>query len=370
MPSYRPVRRDSDSGSECSDNSNHSRSTAPTVYSVGPTFKREDIAVVPTFYEDEQWELASRSSQERRYSVSSVESYSTIASTIASEAGVEEEYFYDEPELQYEHQASNVLASTPSEFAAHFPSTRRLHIHHDDTVDGNMNLRVDADAQIESGRNVDLTLFHLRMHDLKNREFSFRRHSRDSGREICHTSRKHIKPAVETRPGLPRSMSNAWTSLRSKSASKCSSISSFKRTDSGHASMHEDEEDSDGGFHIPKSSSATNLTLRTNTIQLEFSNYAHVDLKSRGLSASKHYDFEYWGTQYAWRRTVNKAGMSREVSYHLYNQKTNIAVAHIVPEPMTLAEAEIESAKGGWVPSCSMWISDDKIIAGLTDVAE
>jgi hypothetical protein len=38
---------------------------------------------------------------------------------------------------------------------------------------------------------------------------------------------------------------------------------------------------------------------------------------------------------------------------------------------MTPGQAEEEAAKGGWIPPCSMWISDDDILkAGLTDVAD
>jgi len=68
---------------------------------------------------------------------------------------------------------------------------------------------------------------------------------------------------------------------------------------------------------------------------------------------------------------MRKERKSREVSYHLVNGNTMSIVAHIVPEPLTSVQVEEENAKGGWVPPCSLWISDEKILhGGLTDVAD
>ena len=357
-------RRDSSSSSECSDGSEYSHSTAPTVYSTRPSFKHH-LTVIPTFPIDGKWNDSFYDASDPH---SSVETY---ASTVASEDDFIDEGFpvHEEPEYTYESSLPTAVPSTPPEFAEFFPSTRRMCIRHDDTIDGNMNLRVDTERPASHGNKVDLTLFHLRMHDLKNREFSLRRYCRESGREVCHTSRKYTKPSSEKRPGLQRSMSNALASLRSKSETITSTTSNLKRQDSGYDSM-EDDEEVDFGKPTPREPKSKSLPIPTNTTKLEFSNYAHLDLKRRGTKSSKRYEFEYWGTSYAWKRILKKNGSTKEISYHLYNQQTSLPVAHIVPTPMTPTEAHEEDQKGGWIPPCSMWISDDKILRGLSDVAE
>ncbi|MCJ1479343.1 hypothetical protein MMC13_008028 [Lambiella insularis] len=357
-------RRDSNSSSDCSDDgSDRSRSTAPTLYSVRPSLKQHDT-VIPTYQGDGKWD---DSFYESAYARSSVETYS---STLPSEEDFEEEYLvYEEPEYIYEGTSPTAVPSTPPQFAEFFPSTRRMCIRHDDTVDGNMNLRIDTERCSSSSNKVDLTLFHLRMHDLKNREFSLRRYCRDSGREVCHSSRKYAKPASKRRPGLQRSMSNALASLRSKSEKKTATIASLKRHDSGYDSMVEDDDEEMDKF-MSRMSKGSSIPLPTNTTNLEFSNYAHLDLKRRGTKSSKRYDFDYWGTAYAWRKVTKKNGKAKETSYHLYNTVTSEPVAHIVPTPMTPLEAQEEEEKGGWVPPCSMWISDNTLSHGQTDVAD
>ena len=356
-------RRDSNSSSECSDRSDHSRSTAPTLYSTRPSLK-QNLTAHPTCCSSGHWNDSFYSSSKAR---SSVETY---ASTVASEDDLgEDDFIYEEPEHIYEPASPTAVPSTPPEFADFFPSTRRLCIRHDDTVDGNMNLRIDTEKHMATGNKVDLTLFHLRMHDLKNRDFSLRRYCRESGREVCHSSRKYTKPASERRPGIHRSMSNALATLRSKSESKTATMSSLKRQDSGYDSM--DEDDYEEMFKAPsKETRGSNILLPTNTTQLEFSNYAHLDLKRRGTKSSKRYEFDYWGTAYAWKRITTRNGQTKETSYHLYNTLTSEVVAHIVPTPLTPFESREEEGKGGWVPPCSMWISEEKIFRGLTDVAE
>lgn len=294
----------------------------------------------------------------------------TYASTLPST-----DYLYDEPlsfevpDYQRGTDEPTAFASTPPDFSEYFPSTRRLQIRHDDaTIDGNMNIRVDTEIPTSAGRKMDLTLFHLRMHDLKNREFSLRRYCRDSGREVCHSSRKYTKPTPQRRPGLQRSMSNAISSLRSKPENKAATIKSLKRQDSGYESMSDDDAETEADKEPPRSRSGT--PLPTDTTHLEFTNYSHVDVKRRGSKTSKRYAFEYWGTTYAWKRVSRRDGPSKEISYHLVNSETQSTVAHIVPAPLTTAERELEDAKGGWVPPCSLWISDEKILSGLTDVAE
>ena len=166
-------------------------------------------------------------------------------------------------------------------------------------------------------------------------------------------------------------MSNALASLRSKSDNRMATVSSLKRSDSGYDSMSDDGGDDvkPCKFGCRASSKGGTLPLPTNTTKIEFSNYAHVDLKRRGTKSSKRYEFEYWGEAFAWKRSAKKVGKAKEISYHLYNTETLVSVAHIVPIPMTPAEACEEERKGGWVPPCSMWISDGRILQASTDVA-
>ena len=282
---------------------------------------------------------------------------------------------------------SSVFPATPREFADYFPSSHRLSIRHDDTTDdGNMNLRVDTVATPSTEWKPALTLFHLRMYDLKDREFSLRRYSRDSGNEVCHTRRKYLKPSVARRPVLQRSVSNALSNLRPKSDHKTTALKSLQRQDSGYDSMSDEEDEEKSALHTP--SRADDVTIPSNTITVDFSNYAHLEVNRRGAKSSKRYDFEYWGTKYSWKRATIRSGSFNEISYHLVDNSHN-AVAHIVPVPLSNFEARDEEAKGGWVasrsasfyllrsdfvcswvPPCSMWISDDDILNRSSDVAE
>ncbi|KAA6414986.1 MAG: hypothetical protein FRX48_01737 [Lasallia pustulata] len=362
---------DSSSDSGCSDGgSDLSRSTAPTDYSGRPSLKQRHTT--PPLHTNELWERDTYSASPVSYDHgfdlgASVETYaSTVPST--------DDYDDDEPRYQvpeYEEDVfpTTAISSTPADFADFFPSSRRLCIRHDDaTIDGNMNLRVDTEIFLSKGRRADLTLFHLRMHDLKSREFSFRRYCRDSGREVCHSSRKYVKPASDRKPGIQRSMSNALSSLRTRTDSRVLAPKNLKRHDSGYESALDEEETME--FRRPPTRSHTNIPIPTNTTQLEFSNYAHIDVKRRGAKTAKRYEFEYWGTSYAWRRKSRRDGYSKETSYHLVDTATNVAVAHIVPAPLTPEEAREEDRKGGWVPPCSMWISDERLLTAQTDVAD
>lgn len=299
----------------------------------------------------------------------SVETYASSAPSEAPEQDQDQDLPpYDVPYDGYEIVAPKPLASSPQEFAEYFPSTQRLCIRHDDsTLDGNMNLRVDTKARTYDGGDVDLTLFHLRMHDLKRREFSLRRYCRDSGREICHSSMKCTKPSMMKRPGLQRSMSNALSSLRSKSDSKIPTVKGLKRQDSGYDTMHENEFDNEDEVSSPKNSSK--LQVSTDTILLEFSNYAHLEIRRQGAKASERYEFEYWGTKYAWKRITVASGNFKEISYHLCNTKTSTSLAHIVPIPQSSSDIQEEVAKGGWVPPCAL-ILEEAVIGQSTDLAE
>lgn len=359
-------RRGSDSSSEDSNHSYRSWSTAPTVYS-----DRHSLNIYRTALHDdptdlEEWRDSCYAGANAR---SSVETY---ASTLASDDGFDEHEhpIYEEPEYYDDAPAATAYPSTPSDFAYLFPSTRRLCIRHDDTTDGNMNLRVDTEACLSEGKPSKLTLFHLRMHDLKNREFSLRRYCRASGREVCHSTRKYTRPTVDRRPGIHRSMSNALASLRHKSDNKSTTLMGVKRQDSGYESMSEDDDDDGSDRSSVRGLGHGSIPLPTNTIQIEFSNYAHVDLKRRGATGFKRYDFDYWGTSYTWKRTVRRQGKSKQVSYHCVSADDGHSIAHIVPTPMTPAEAQEEEGKGGWVPPSSMWISDETILSRQTDMAE
>jgi hypothetical protein len=313
----------------------------------------------------------------------------TYASTIASA-----EELFDEPEeyddLEYDlpeydcteaaveaetETATEIRASTPQDFSDYFPSQRRLFIRHDETTsDGNMNLRVDA--EVVQGRNkTQVQLFHLRMHDLKAREFSLRRYCRDSGGEVCHSSRRYVTPSQ--RPALQRSMSNALNSFRSRpefkrTGSGNSARANPKRQDSGYGSNEEedpidaDEVDS----FMAGSKSRPQLQIPTNTTKLEFSNYAQVDVKRRGAKGSKRYECEYWGSTYQWKRVAEKDGATRAISYHLVKDDSSRPIAHIVPELQSPSQIAAEERAGGWVPPCSFWISDPSVLTALTDVAE
>ena len=369
MPSRTNIRwtshDDSSSDSGYSDSSYQSRSTASTDYSGRPSIKH--YQTTSHQYSKPGWEDVSIQDvyEDPR---SSVETYASTVASIDDLPDLDDLPPFEVPAYHQDALAPTAFPSSPSEFAELFPSVSKMCIRHDDsTLDGNMNLRVDTQVQASEGQRVDLTLFHLRMHDLKNREFSLRRYCRDSGREVCHSSRKYTKPAVISRPGLQRSMSSALSSIRNKSESKNATKTSLKRHDSGYDSMSDNEEPKDA---TRPSSKSRSIPLPTNTTQLDFSNYAHVDVKRRGAKSSKRYEFEYWGTNYAWKRVAVRMGTFKEISYHLVNTETSATVAHIVPATMTAAEAREEDAKGGWIPPCLMWISDERIIKGRTDVAE
>ncbi|KAL8820364.1 MAG: hypothetical protein Q9191_007534 [Dirinaria sp. TL-2023a] len=362
------TRSDTSSESGHSDTSARSHSTAPTEHSDTPYQKHFDFVAQPYLdgpYTEEPWGYSSYEED-----IDDAASVGTYASTLPSDEDFvgdeapEYQETYDVPYLEGPH----VIPSSSEDFAHLFPTNRRLFVRHDDsTSDGNKNLQVYTDT-CRKGKRVDLTLFHLRMHDLKNREFSLRRYCRESGREVCHSSRKYTKPASR-RPMLQRSMSSALSTLRGKSESKTATLESLKRHDSGYGSLSEEDLDMEDVKPPPKS--ASSIPLPTNTTHLEFSNYAHIDVKRRGASKSKRYEFEYWGTDYAWKRIVTKSAGQVQISYHLEDIRTGSKVAHIMPDLMTAAEARQEAAKGGWVPPCSIYISDDRIVhERLSDVAE
>lgn len=264
---------------------------------------------------------------------------------------------------------TDAIPATPQEFAALFPSTRKLFIKHDDsTLDGNMNLRVDA-VKGEHGRWV--TLYHLRMYDLRDRDFSFRRYGRDCGREVAHIKRK-FEQASPQRPALQRSVSKALHSFRGKQGVGAEHSFILNRQDSGYSSGGLDEEEYDHGFGLGEKTPAT--AKPTNTCTLQFSNYAHVDLARRGGKASKKYDFEYWGKNYSWKRIIKPVGAyDEETLYQLINNATHNVVACIEPDVLTPEMIQAEEAKGGFVPPCTMYLinsAHDPVTCEMADIAE
>ncbi|KAK3390338.1 hypothetical protein B0H63DRAFT_446468 [Podospora didyma] len=324
------------------------------------------------------------------YPRSSVDTY---ASTTASSEGVDA-MDIDESPMDYETSSipplpiyrreviePNVRASTPQDFAKLFPSLNRLTIRHDEfTPDGNMNLRVDT--VVTGRRRTAIQLFHLRMYDLAKREFSLRRYCRDSGREVCNSKRKYIEPATakpknDDKPTLKRSMSTAIKSLGGgRPALRRAQSVALNRPSTGYSTSDGDDE----MFNDRSNLSSVSLDSRggktkaqrpmpTNTIKLEFSNYARVDVHRRGGKNSKRYEFAWWGHRYSWKRSFDKQlGL---VSFHLVRDGNVAApVAHIVPETRSPSQVLTDENAGGWVPPHFMWIADETIVDAVTDVAD
>ena len=353
MPSRSPQTESmysyNSSQSDYSDNSGNSLSTAPTVHGECP------YKISGNPHDQDSWDEAQNSLPTCPNSRNSEETYASTTSSFEDLGNDLPTFEVPEiPAYQSESQPATALIASPEEFSDYFPSTQKLSIKHDDTtIDGNMNLCIHTKARTFDGNDVDLQLFHLRMYDLKRREFSLRRYSRDSGREVCHSSRKYTKPSVMKRPGFQRSMSNALSSLRSKSESRTATMKSLERHDSGYDSVHEEEDLGDEfGSQSPRPSGS--MPIPTNTTQLEFSNYAHLSVKRRGTKTGKRYEFEYWGTKYAWNRV--RSNNSEQVSYHLLDTKTSTPLAHIIQSPLSESEQRQEISKGGLVPPSGMFL--------------
>lgn len=274
---------------------------------------------------------------------------------------------------------SNVRPSTPKTFAELFPSMEKLSIRHDEfTSDGNMNLRVDTVAP--GRRRASYQLFHLRMYDLAKREFSLRRYSRDSGREVCNSKRKYSAPGSESRPILQRSVTSAMKTLSGKPSFRLhnsSTIPSPKQSKNSKTSNRpgsssswssNSDEDCNDFFTHGASMDKKGRQHATNTIKLEFSNYARVDIHRKGSHKSKRYEFDWWGHKYSWRRVTSKH--LDTVSFHLLRDGEETPIAHIVPEARSPTQILAEKQAGGWIPPCDMWITDKSVIQAATDVAD
>lgn len=288
----------------------------------------------------------------------------TYASTISEDMDVAE---LEDEILPAERPAvsANVVPSSPKDFAELFPSPRRMLIRHDDTtIDGNMNLRIDTPVKTTHGHLKDMTLFHLRMHDLKRRDFSLRRYCRDSGREVCHTSRK-----PETAPDKKQVKSPRGSFMRGlRSASNRTNSDSLRRSDSGYESEGEMTEVNRKSTVVPPSPGASSAPL-SNDICLEFSNYARFKL-TYGTRDDKLYNFEYYGLAYAWEKIPEMTLDGVQIRYTLVRLWDRTAVAHIAPMPLNEDESRMEVEKGGWIPPCTMWIADKSVAMGPGDVAD
>lgn len=361
-----------------------SESTAPTsLYASSRVSFKGDNAATPTFQPVYEEDISPSTSCCPRASSD------TFDSTLASDLGLckeaELEHCNDDQEIPqlppYRRSTivdPNVRPSTPQNFANLFPSMDRLSIRHDDfTSDGNLNLRVDT--AVPGHRPVTMQLFHLRMYDLARREFSLRRYCRDSGREVCHSQRKYTDPTSDHRPTLQRSVSNALKSFGGprpliRTNSGGSIFSSKKKNEpkcpqSGHSSNSSDisidgnQERTSFGLMQQKPRPAA-----TNSIKLEFSNYARVEVSRRGKHHSARYEFRWWGHRYHWKR-VHDSNVDA-VSFHLMRDGHSVPVAHIVPETRSPVQIEEDEDAGGWIPPCFLWISDQSIVDAMTDVAD
>lgn len=293
------------------------------------------------------------------YGRSSTSSVDTYASTEASEEDLSSLSLDNFPRERYQCFDPDAIPSTPADFAELFPSTRRIMIQHDDsTADGNMNLRVDTDVTTRSGRRRKMTLFHLRMQDLVERKFSVRRYWRNSGREVANSKRKYTVPLpVGFKPKMRRS-STAPEFQRPEP----------RRQDSGYESDEEDDDDFLEKLRAFTIQNDIKATIPTDSIRLEFSNYAQVAMDPVYHGERKQYDFEYWGEQYTWRKRLLRDGSEIITSYELVNLKTQQKVASIVPDALSVEEIEFEKAQGAWVPASSMRILQKDISDDLGDV--
>lgn len=352
-----------------SDKSHHSSSTAPTEY----TYSSRPPVVHHDTCDGRLEDL--RHKRCISYEVHSSEAYDprSSAETYASTEPSESEFEYDEPEytqpqLRSDLYPSEIKPATPRDFSELFPSSNKLYIKHDDsTPDGNMNLRIDTLVKLSGGRSQELGMFHLRMHNLKTREFSLRRYHRDSGKEVCHSAQKPARPVAARRPSLQRSISSALASFLPRH----SATSSMKRADSGYGSIYSPSNVAfDQQAEITGTESKSRSLIPTKTTRLEFSNYAQVDVKRQGAKGNKRYEFEYWGTKYVWKRLVYQTSSSEAVSYHLRRAGDERILAHIEPSPMSGCEIHQERLKGGWIPPCEMWINDKHILSDRNEEAE
>ncbi|GAM84952.1 hypothetical protein ANO11243_029550 [Dothideomycetidae sp. 11243] len=359
--------------SERSDKSYRSDSTVPTEYEyISP---KHDWMPSEACHLEDEFPPLSRCRRRIEPAVegearASVDTYASSAPSICDQG--ESPPTLVIPQFHPDTYYDDTTPTTPSDFSRLFPSTRRLSIAHDDsTADGNMNLKITTQVRTPKGRAQNMTLFHLRMYDLESRKFSLRRYDRNSGREVCHSVRRYHKPSDHPRPGLQKTISNAFALLRTKSDTRMSTmISTPGRTAHGDL-KHPYNEDS---FESRPNSSGHDSRMLAHTpkdtTKLEFSNYAQVEVKRRGQKSNRRYELEYWGSTYQWKRIIVHEGGDEIVCYHLVHTGEGDVLAKIIPKPLSPVERRHESYKGGWIPPCAMWISDERVVHAQNDVSD
>ncbi|KAI5285197.1 hypothetical protein KEM54_000758 [Ascosphaera aggregata] len=290
----------------------------------------------------------------------------TYASTDESELEDEDE----EPPIEVarkrrENHPAKTVPTTPPTFGSLFPSTRRLMIQHDDSSDGNMNLRIDTFIPKNGRDDFRVILFHLRMHDLYRRKFSLRRYCRNSGREVCHSERIEGAPGKE---GPYDHKGNHHLNLAFRGAHAKQQNNELRRYASAPQRLNNKHTDS--GDSSPDSVPMGRRRQMTDAIKLEFSNYAHVTITRRGRDSSVHYDFEYWGVKYQWKKMTLRRKTGQDAAYCLYPVRRSTSIARINFSVLTPEEIDEEEKKGGWVLPCSIRINDPMTYAKGGDIAD
>ena len=259
---------------------------------------------------------------------------------------------------------SEAKPTSPPDFGKLFPTTDRILIQHDDsTSDGNMNLRLDVDALSASGQKLKATLFHLRMKNLHERQFSLRRYCRDSGREVCNSKRKYAKPLPKPQPQKKPSLQRSLTSYISRKTP-----GTRRSWDSGYESDEAEDRELEEELRNFTLSSEVKATIPTNIIRLEYSNYAQVEIHKRRQGTTKSYEFEYWGEPYAWQREQQVDDGEIVYFYELINLRTDECMAYIMPDKLDAVQSRLEETQGGWVPPCSMRLTNQLVSNDLGDV--
>lgn len=362
MPRSSPVRvwskgssTSSSSTSTRSHSSSHTQDTSITSYSYSNTKPTDKKSATYEAYEVVDEPL----SYEEDYGVDPRASIDTYASTIADEKEPSSQRSLN-PLMRSICYQPDAISTTPAEFAELFPSTRRLLIQHDDTSpDGNLNLRLDTELSISRGHRVKLTLFHLRMYDLAERQFSLRRYQRQSGREVCSSKRKYLKPTSKpSSPSKKGSLVNALTKMNLKA------FNSKPRPKPAHEPEDTESEDDLDLFD----QADVEASIPTETMRIEFSNYAQVELQRTRRGDGKMYDFEYWGQQYTWRKVIYQDEEESIFSFELVNMASGNCLAHITPDKLSRQQSRHEASQGTWVPPCSMRVTEKGISGDLGDV--
>ena len=288
----------------------------------------------------------------------------TYASTVASQDDLADLPEYDLPEDRPRVYESEAKPASAPDFGRLFPTTDRILIQHDDsTSDGNMNLRLDIDALSATGKKLKVTLFHLRMKNLHERQFSLRRYCRESGREVCNSKKKYAKPLPKPEPIKKPSLQRSWTSYVGRKTP-----GARQSRDSGYASDEAEDLELEEELRNFTLNSEVKATIPTNVVRLEFSNYAQVELHKRRQDNIKKYEFEYWGEPYSWHREQQVDDGETVYFYELINLRTGDCVAYIMPDKLDTVQSRLEESQGGWVPPCSMRLTDKAISDDLADV--